>query len=108
MVKKGDLTINKDNKQGSSSFNKDKSKATNKNRDVVNGNVVDNLTAKPPKAIFNLTTSLQVAKATEHATTRTKQISNYSRHKPWAPRPKREYTPLGEPLDVIFKTLVKN
>ena len=65
MVKKGDLTINKDNKQGSSSSNKDKSKATNKNLDVVNDGVVDDLTAKPPKAVFNLTTFLEEAKATE-------------------------------------------
>ena len=64
MVKKGDLTVNKDNKQGSSS-NKDKPKATNKNHDVVNDGIVDNLTTKPPRAIFNLTTSLQAAKAIE-------------------------------------------
>ena len=107
MVKKGDLTVNKDNKQGSSS-NKDKSKAINKNRDVVNDGVIDNLTAKPPRSVFNLTTSLQAAKATEQATAGNKQTSNYSRSKPWALRPKREYTPLGEPLDVVFKTLVKN
>ena len=107
MVKKWDLTINKDNKQGSSS-NKDKSKATNKNHDVLNDGVVDNLTAKPPKAIFNLTTSLQVAKATEQATAGTKQTSNYFRSKPWAPRPKHKYTPLRDALDVVFKTLMKN
>ena len=65
MVKKGDLTIKKDNKQGSSSSNKDKSKGINKNHDVVNDGVVDNLVAKPPKVIFNLTTSLQKTKATE-------------------------------------------
>ena len=46
MVKKGDLTLNKDNKQGSSS-NKDKSKIFNKNQDVVNDGVVDNVSVKP-------------------------------------------------------------
>ena len=58
MVKKGDLIVNKDNKQGSSSSKKDKSKGTNKNCDVVNDGVIDNLTAKPPRVVFNLTTSL--------------------------------------------------
>ena len=65
MVKKGDLTVNKDNKQGPPSSNKDKSKVINKNHDVVNDDVIDNLTTKPPKAIFNLKTSLQVTKATK-------------------------------------------
>ena len=65
MIKKGDLSINKDNKQGSSSSAKDKPKVINKNNDVVNDGVVDNITAKPPKATFNLTTSIQVAKATK-------------------------------------------
>ena len=37
-----------------------------------------------------------------------KQTSNYSRSKLWTPWPKCEYNPLGEPLDVVFKTLVKN
>ena len=57
MVKKGDLTLNKDNMQGSSSSSKDKSKTTNKNCDVVNDGVVDNLIAKLDKVVFNLTTS---------------------------------------------------
>ena len=47
MVKKGDLTLKKDNKQGSSSSGKDKSKVVNKNWDVVNDGVVDNVTIKP-------------------------------------------------------------
>ena len=65
MIKKGDLSMNKDNKQGSSSSAKDKPKVINKNHDVVNDCVVDNIIAKPPKAIFNLTTYLQVAKSIE-------------------------------------------
>ena len=65
MIKKGDLSVNKDNKQGSSSSNKDKSKVINKNRDVVNDGVIDTLTTKPPTPMFNLTTSMQAAKSTE-------------------------------------------
>ena len=85
MIKKGELTLNKDNKQGSSSStSKDKPKVINKNRDVVSDGVVNIITAKPPEAILNLTTSMQVAKATKHATVEMKQTSNYSRSKPWA------------------------
>ena len=66
MIKKGDLSIKKDNKQGWSSFaSMDNKMDINKNWDVVNDGVVDNIIAKPPKAMFNLTTSMQVAKATE-------------------------------------------
>ena len=66
MIKKGDLSINKDNKQGSSSSSsKDKPKIMNKNCDVVNDSVVNNITTKPPKVVFNLTNSMQVAKATK-------------------------------------------
>ena len=68
MIKKGDLSVNKDNKQGSSSSGKDKSKVINKNHDIVNDGVVDNITTKPPKVVFNLTTSMQEIKATEQAT----------------------------------------
>ena len=52
MVKKGELTLNKDNKQGFST-NKDKGKTVNKNLDVVNDGVVDNVTTKPSKPFFN-------------------------------------------------------
>ena len=65
MIKKGDLSVNKDKKQGSSSSGKDKPKVINKNRDVVNDGVVNKITAKPPKVVFNFTTSMQVAKATK-------------------------------------------
>src|SRR5271154_6025365 len=43
MVKKGELTLYKDNKQNPSSSNKDKVKFPNKNRYVVNDGVVDNV-----------------------------------------------------------------
>ena len=66
MIKKGDLSVKKDNKQGSSSSaSKDKPKAIKKNWDDVNDCVVNNITTKPPKAVFNLTTSMQAAKATK-------------------------------------------
>ena len=99
--------VNKDNKQGSSS-NKDKSKIFNKNQDVVNDGVVDNVFFKPQKVVFNLTTTMQVAKAIKQATVETKPSSKYARSKSWASQPKREYTPLGEPLDVVYKTLLQN
>ena len=107
MIKKGELTLHKENKQGSSSSSKDKSKFPNKNHNVVNDGVVDNVTAKPSKATFNLTTTMQAAKATEQAAAASKpSTSRFSGPKPWAPRPKREFTPLGEPLEAVYKTLV--
>ncbi|WP_233109403.1 hypothetical protein, partial [[Clostridium] innocuum] len=63
MVKKGELTLNKDNKQGPSPSNKDKDKIVNKNIDVMNDKVVDNVMPKPSKSIFNLSSSIQMVKA---------------------------------------------
>lgn len=108
MIKKGELTLSKDNKQGSSNPNKDKGKFVNKNRDVVNNGVVDNMIAKPAKSVFNLSSSIQVVKAAEKPTTENQQPSRFSRNKPWASRPKHEFTSLGEPIDVVYKTLVQN
>lgn len=64
MVKKGTLTLQKDNKQGSFS-SKDKSKTVKKNCDVVNDGVVDTVTPEPSKATFNLTRNMHAAKSTK-------------------------------------------
>jgi len=61
MVKKGELTLHKDTRQGSTS-GKDKSKYASKNQEVVHDGVVDNITPKPAKVVFNLTDNLKVAK----------------------------------------------
>lgn len=106
MIKKGELTLGKDNKQGSSNSNKDKGKLVNKNRDVVNDGVVNNVTTKPAKSIFNLSSSIQVVKAAENPTKENQQPSRFSRNKPWASRHNCEFTLLGEPLDVVYKTLM--
>ena len=56
MVKKGELTLQKDTRQGSTS-SKDKSKYVNKNQEVVHDKIVNNITPKPTKATFNLKVS---------------------------------------------------
>ena len=61
MVKKGELTLHKDKRQGSTSV-RDKSKYANKNREVVHDGVVDNITPKPAKVAFNLTDNIKASK----------------------------------------------
>ena len=61
MVKKGELTLQKDIKQGSTS-SKDKSKYVSKNWEVVHDGFVDNITSKPTKETFNLTDNLKESK----------------------------------------------
>lgn len=51
---------------------------------------------------------MHASKATKQAKVETKPPTKFSRSKRWANKPKREYTPLGEPLDVVFKTLLQN
>ena len=61
MVKKGELTLHKETRQGSTSA-RDKSKYVSKNREVVHDGVVDNITPKPAKMAFNLIDNFKVAK----------------------------------------------
>ena len=106
MIKKGELTFHKDTRQGSTSA-RDKSKYASKNQEVVHDGVVDYITPKPTKVPFNLTDSLKAAKQAEKPP-HDKQVSGNRPRNSWASRPKREYTPLGEPLDVVYKTLLQN
>lgn len=77
MVKEGELTLQKDTKKGSTS-NRCKTKYVNKNQEILNDVVVDNVTPKPTKASFNLTDGLNAAKNVEkpppdNKTSRSKQ-----------------------------------
>ena len=74
----------------------------------MNDRVVHSVTVKPQKVVFNLTTSMQEAKATKQVIVDIEPPSNYSKRKPWDPRSKPKYTPLGKPLDVVYKTLLLN
>ena len=60
MVKNGELTLQKDTKQWSTST-KDKSKYVNKNLEVVHDGVVDNIIPKPAKEAFNLIDNLKAS-----------------------------------------------
>ena len=106
LIKKGELTLHKDTRQGSTSA-RDKSKYASKNREVVHDGVVDNITAKPTKAAFNLTDGLKAAKQAEKPPSDKQVFGNRPRNS-WATRPKRNYTPLGEPLDVVYKKLLQH
>ena len=105
MVKKGELTLYKDTRQGFTSI-KDKSKYASKNREVVHDRVVDNITPKPAKVAFNLTNNLKASRQAEKSLS-DKQASGNRPRNSWATCPKREFTPLGEPLDVVYKTLLQ-
>ena len=86
MVKKGELTLQKDTRQGSTS-NRDKTKYVNKNREVVHDGVVDNVTPKPAKAAFNLTDGLNVAKNAKKPPPNNKTSGKKPRNS-WASCPK--------------------
>ena len=105
MVKKGELILHNDTRQGSTSV-RDKSKYVSKNQEVVHDRVVDNITPKPPKASFNLTDNFKASKHVENPPS-DKQTSGNRLRNSWATRPKREFTPVGEPLDVVYKTLLQ-
>ena len=64
MVKKGELTLHKDTRQGSTSV-RDKSKYASKNREVFHDGFFDNITPKLAKVAFNLTNNLKVSKLAE-------------------------------------------
>ena len=68
MIKKGDLALKKDNKQGSSSSSNDKPQVVNNNWDVMNDGAINNMTFKPLKAMFNLITTMYVDKTIEQTT----------------------------------------
>ena len=105
MVKKGELTLHKDTRQGSTS-GKDKTKYASKNWEVVHDGVVDDITPKLAKVAFNLTDTLKASKQAEKPPS-DKQVSRSRPRNSWATCPKREYTPLGEPLDVVYKALLQ-
>jgi hypothetical protein len=73
----------------------------------VHDGVVNNVTPKPAKASFNLTDSLNVAKNAKKPPSNNKTSGNKPRSS-WASRPKREFTPLGEPLETVYKTLLQH
>ena len=64
MVKKGELTLQRDTRQGSTS-SKEKSKNVSKSWEVVHDGVVNNVTLKLAKVAFNLTDNLKISKQVE-------------------------------------------
>ena len=86
MVKKGELTLHKDTKQGSTS-KKDKTKYVNKSHEFIHDGVIDNVMPKPAKVAFNLTNGLNAAKNTEKPPLDNKTSGKKPRN-PWALGPK--------------------
>jgi hypothetical protein len=62
------------------------------------------LTPKLAKVAFNLIDGLNVAKNAEKPPPDNKTSGKKPRNS-WASHPKWVFTPLGEPLDVVYKTL---
>ena len=86
MVKKGELTLQKDTKQGSTS-NKEKSKYVNKNQEVLHCVVVDNITPKPAKVVFNLIDNLKASKNVEKYPPNNKTFGNKPKNSSWVSHP---------------------
>ena len=82
MVKNGELTLQKDIKQGSNS-NKEKSKYVNKKWEVVHDGVVDNITPKPGKASFNLTDNLKASNNVKKSPFDNKTFGNKPKSSSW-------------------------
>ena len=78
------------------------------NREVVHNGVVDNSTPKPSKMDFNLTDNIHVSKNTDKSTPDNKTFGNKTKNSSWVNLPKCEHTPLGEPLDMVYKNLLQN
>ena len=74
---------------------------------MVHDGVVDNITPKPTRVAFNLIDGLKAAKQAQKPPP-DKQVSGNWPRNSWATHPKRDYTPLGEPLDVVYKTLLQH
>ena len=70
--------------------------------------VVDNFTPKPTKEAFNIKNNLKASKNVEKSPPYNKTFENKPKNSSWAPCPKQEFTPLGEPLDVVSKTLLQD
>lgn len=75
MVKKGEITLQKDTKQGSKS-SKDNTKYVNKNREVVHDGVIDNIMPKTAKTHFNLTNNLKASKNIDKPLPKNKTFGN--------------------------------
>lgn len=69
--------------------------------------VVDNITPRIANEEFNLIDNLKASKTTEKYPPDNKTFGNKLRNSSWVSHSKCEYTPLGEPLDVVYKTLLQ-
>ena len=87
MLKKGEITLQKDTKQGST-CNKDKSRYVSKNKEVLHDGFVDNITPKPVKAMFNLTNNLRASKNVEKPPFDIKKFGNKPNKISWVSHPK--------------------
>ena len=86
MVKKCELTLQKDTRKGSTS-SKDKSKYVSKNWEVAHDGVINNITPKPTKVAFNLIDNLRESKNVEKSPPDNKTSGNKPRNS-WATCPK--------------------
>ena len=80
----------------------------NKNIKVVHNGVVDKITPKLAKAVFNLIDNLKAFKNFNKSPRNNKMLGNKLKNTSWVSCPIWEYTPLGETLDVVYKTLLQN
>ena len=69
--------------------------------------VVDNITPIPSKVAFNLTNNIKASKNVEKPPSNNMTSKNKLRNSFSATHPKQEFTPFGEPLDVVYKTLLQ-
>ena len=78
-----------------------------KNWEVVHDRVVDNITPKLAKVVFNLTENLKASKNVEKSPPDNKTFGNKLKNTSRVSHSKWEYALLGEPLDVVYKTLLQ-
>jgi len=93
LIAKGTIKIFRDNKDYPQNFN-DKSHFWNKNKNVVNDGVVDAKNIQTMKAPINI----QVASTTTQPFQRMRQQQTSN--------PRRQFTPLAEPMEVVFRKLL--
>lgn len=74
----------------------------------MNDMIVDNMMPKLSKSIFNLSSSIRVVKTTKKTAMKNQPPSRFTRNKPWISQPKCNSTFLGEPLNMVHRTLVQN
>lgn len=67
---------------------------------------MDIVASKTTKTIFNLMSNMQARKDVEKNASMSRTSGKIFKERPWEPRPKCEFTSLGEPLETIFNILL--